>query len=645
MPDSVFAQEVTSTIQQMQASARSHQTKTVPVDGNPILVPYPFPSPEDWRDCWIYFLLTDRFNNPQALPQQRWNKKFDGRQGGTFKGVQQQLAYLQNLGVRALWLSPVLKNTKPDKEGFAYGYAGYNTQDFLNLDERLASDGTRATAERELTGLVDEAHARGMYIIIDIVLNHAARVFDYLRDGQVTREFADFATMYAPLGQEPSIQWIDGSGTTRAEWQDDGLPAVLGPDDAVWPRDLQRRTFFRRRGSKLSDTPDFRGFVPGDFGLLRQLVHEYEASVPGQESIRAQYGARPVLSILVQAFQYLIAKYDIDGFRIDTVKYLRPDLIETFGNAIREFALSVGKANFFTFGEIYDNEDTINRFVGRNSSDVDGFGIDAALDFPLFYKLPSMIKGLGGAPGVEAIRQVFENRKKVEANLISSHGEAGRYFVSFIDNHDQNERFNAPGTPASQVTMALALLFALQGIPCVYYGTEQGLQGAVDDQGAPTLDALEAVREALWGKPGAFDSTNPFYGALQAIVAARAAGAALRYGRMYFREVSRDGIGFGHSWGVGGIVAFSRILADREVVVIANTSTTTPFDGQVLVDFDLSQKPRPMSVVYSNQGTSTVNTVQLKQANVYRLDGGFTNARIAALDVNLAPVEVQILAP
>jgi len=101
---------------------------------------------------------------------------------------------------------------------------------------------------------------------------------------------------------------------------------------------LQRKEFFRRRGTKLTDNPPPDGFVRGDFNTMRQLVLEYDAQPPGQEVLRARYGKWPVLDILVRSYQYLIAKYDVDGFRIDTVKYLAPDAVEMFGNAIREFA-------------------------------------------------------------------------------------------------------------------------------------------------------------------------------------------------------------------------------------------------------------------------------------------------------------------
>jgi glycosidase len=81
---------------------------------------------------------------------------------------------------------------------------------------------------------------------------------------------------------------------------------------------------------------------------------------------------------------------------------------------------------------------------------------------------------------------------------LSSHGEAGRYFVTFLDNHDQSQRIRDVGplgaTPESQVQLALCLLFTLLGIPCVYYGTEEGLSGTVDAAGQRVRAQYEGVR-------------------------------------------------------------------------------------------------------------------------------------------------------
>lgn len=631
MPSAIL--EVDAPISESQKQAVQHKTKTVMVDGQPVAIPSPFPSPTDWRDQWIYFLITDRFNGLES-PQSTWNRKFNHRQGGTFEGVRRQLGYLRELGVGAIWLSPVLKNSRPDS--FEFVYPGYSTQDFLNVDERFSSDGKRSTAERELIALVDEAHARGIHVVLDIVLNHTGRVFDYHLENNAVVESVD-------LRDEMHVDWLNGLGFPRHDWEDRNLPepAQLSPDDAVWPSDLQRPEFFRRRGSKMTDTPDASGLIPGDFGTMRQLVAEYDATVSGQAALRSQYGPQPVLSILVRAYQYLIAKYDIDGFRVDTVKYIRPDLVKTFGNAMREFALSIGKKNFFTFGEIFDNEEQINRFIGRASGDKDneGFGIDAALDFPLFFTLPGAAKGM--VP-VEKVREVFEHRKRTEEGMVSSHGEAGRYFVSFLDNHDQHERFNHPGTARDQVTMGLAALFCLQGIPCLYYGTEQGLRGTNDAQGNPVLDSFESVREALWGKqPVAFDTLHPFYVDLKRIAQLRATEAPLRYGRIYFRPVSGDGRNFGQSFGKGGLIAFSRILTDREVVFVANTSFDQPWNGHVLVDYDLSRRGRSFETAYSNKGASGVTAVRLESGQI---DGRAT-LPLASIAVSLKPQEVKILVP
>jgi glycosidase len=406
----------------------------------------------------------------------------------------------------------------------------------------------------------------------------------------------------------------------------------LHPDDAVWPTDLQNHLFFRRRGSKCSDTPDWRGFVPGDFGTMRQLVTEYDAGVPGQETIRARYGVWPVLNILIRSYAYLMARYDFDGFRIDTVKYIHPKIIETCGNAIREYAMSIGKANFFTFGEVWDDEHRICDFIGRNSgAPGESFGVDAALDFPLFYTLPGIAKGL---IDVRELQGIFQHRKEHEQDLLSTHGEAGRYFVTFPDNHDQKERFKHPQTPEDQVTLGLTLLYTLQGIPCIYYGTEQLMQVAVKDNGEPDLGCLESVREALWGKPAAFSTETSMFREIQRLIRLRRTEPALRYGRLYFREVSCNGMDFGYSYGRGGIVAYSRILGDREVLIAANTGETE-FNGKILVDRDLNASTAALDRAYPEETASV--PVSVIDA---RING--VPATIATVDVKLAPHAVQV---
>jgi hypothetical protein len=75
----------------------------------------------------------------------------------------------------------------------------------------------------------------------------------------------------------------------------------------------------------------------------------------------------------------------------------------------------------------------------------------------------------------------------------------------------------------------------------------------------------------------------------------------LRYGRQYFRQCSGNGIDFGYSPDPGGVIAFSRILNDREVLVAINTSTTQPNTVHVVVDWNLNPNGRTWSVLLSSE--------------------------------------------
>ena len=633
-PDSVFDPIVFAAIKEARAAAQ----------GRVAGVREPFPSPEDWRDHWIYFLMIDRFNHPAKPPAGTWNHPYSRHQGGSFKGIEQRLDYLSALGVGALWITPVVKNPAADWD---YNYHGYAAQDLLAVDARFGSDGTRATAERELRELVDAAHDRGIYVILDIVLNHTARVFDYWVNGGLVATFQnDDSLRSAPLsGRETEIAWMSGLGFPRADWT--GPPpdaAAIHPDDAAHPARDFRQDFFRRRGEKTHDEPDWpdaeEGFVVGDFGSMRQLVVEYR--VERSHPLYERWGTNPVLTLLVRTHSYLIARYDVDAFRIDTAKYVDPVMLQYFGNAMREFALSIGKRNFFTFGEVWDDEETLARFVGRNGNVKEGFGIDAAKDFPLFQVLKTVPKALASG-NVNRLPALFQRRKELEDQLLSSHGEAGRFFVTFLDNHDQSERFRHPMTPDAQVTLALGLLFTLQGIPCLYYGTEQDLSGTVNSEGEHLPRQFEGVREALWGKPDAFSRDTATYRYIQRMSELRDRLPALRYGRQYFRPVSGNGRDFGLSTDVGGIVAFSRILGDMEVLVVANTSPSHRFDGHVLIDTVINSRHSAMQLDVSNLATPSYRPA-LERGIAVVWEAGTRGApfQAAHVPVSLAPMEFQL---
>jgi len=569
----------------------------------------PFPSPADWRDQIIYFLMVDRFNNPAAAPVHAPydDPNYYAYQGGKFAGVSQELGYIKSLGAGAIWLSPVLKNLRFD----VGSYHGYGIHDFLRAEPLFATN--PVNADNELRELVDAAHAAGLYVILDIVLNHTGDVFAYA--GQSS----------APHSPVPlPVQWRDANGVAQASWTDVAAITSTPLDAGVWPSELQQNSYFRREGGPDPQGPD----TVGDFASLKQLMT----------------GDPELQSFLIRAYQYVIARYDIDGFRIDTLRYLQGNLAQTFGNAIREFALSIGKKNFFTFGEVLDGmaEEDIARFIGRNTAtggDANSLvGVDAALDYPLFNNLKPIIKGFN-AP--HSLVGMYQFRKQVEQYILSTHGDATRYFVTFVDNHDMKERirFEQPGNPTqydTQVSMAIGCLYGLPGIPCVYYGTEQGLHGAGTDP---------AVREALWGIAPAFPASTSFYGELQKLAAVRAATPALRYGRYYFRPVSGDSINFGVSPFGGGILAWSRILNDAEVLIVANTSTSENVSVDVILERTLSAPGDQLRIAYSNQQAPTVPQPvrNLQDVTVAEVDGSVGHGPLNTVRVILRPMEIQIL--
>jgi glycosidase len=383
---------------------------------------------------------------------------------------------------------------------------------------------------------------------------------------------------------------------------------------------LQRNSFFRRKGKG--------GEAGGDFESLKEFVTDVS---DGQ--------IFPVRNALILAYQYAIARYDVDGFRIDTLKFIEREFAQTFGNAMREYALSIGKKNFFSYGEVFDGEERIAEFIGRNTRDAgDLVGVDAALDFPLFFRLPSVAKGF--APPTDVI-QVYRRRKEVERDILSSHGEAGRFFVTFLDNHDMKERFRGASTDGPdkfdpQVILGIAILFGLQGIPCLYYGTEQGLHGRGNSD--------QFVREALWGKPNAFDTNHPFYKAIRRLSDIRDTQPALRYGRLYFRPISGDGVHFGASPFAPGVLAFSRILNNQEVLVVGNANTQGGFQGHVLIDFFINNDGEQFHVL-NDAGAAAPGSVETRSGlEIHEIDGGVTSGPARMIRMNLRPMEVQILA-
>jgi alpha-amylase len=136
---------------------------------------------ESWRDSVLYFVITDRFADGDPANDQGVDRNAKGAfHGGDLKGLTEHLDEIADLGVTALWITPVVKNIDGFVTGSGmpdWGYHGYWADDFYRLDPRFGT-------EAELKTLVDEAHARGMKVLLDVVYNHAGYDSNLLKDPQ-----------------------------------------------------------------------------------------------------------------------------------------------------------------------------------------------------------------------------------------------------------------------------------------------------------------------------------------------------------------------------------------------------------------------------------------------------------------------------
>lgn len=574
------------------------------------------PSPVAWEDQVLYFLLLDRFSDGKetgcrdnrgrritkgTTPLYRpgdegnairtepeaalWREAGNRWCGGTLKGLTGKMGYLRRLGVTAVWVSPLFKQCS-----FVPTYHGYGIQNFLDVDPHFGT-------VDDLRELVRVAHANGIYVILDIILNHAGNVFAYDR-GHTPY---DGATVYPVTG----FRAADGTPDLPFGPVDPALNPDAWPHGAVWPRELQRSDAFTRKGY-IRDWDRYHEYLEGDFFDLKDIhLGDGEA-----DSFRPS----PALLALCEVYKYWIALSDVDGYRIDTVKHMGAGATRFFASVIHEFAQAIGKENFYLIGEITGGR--ANAFETLETT-----GLNAALgvdDIPL--RLEDLVKGKTNP--VEYF-DLFRNSLLVRKE---SHVWFRDKVVTVIDDHDQvcrgakKERFCA-GDPKWRrlVLNALALNATTLGIPCVYYGTEQAFDGEGGDD--------RYLRECMFGGPfGAFrsrgvhffDEENPVYREFAKILAIRREKKVLRRGRQYLREISGDGVTFGLPYVIGGeirsVVPWSRIFDTEEMVLAINTDADAPRTAWVLVDGSLHREGDRFVYRYSTdpgqiRGTTVVQRI------------------------------------
>ncbi len=430
-----------------------------------------------------------------------------------------------------------------------------------------------------------------MLVVLDVVVNHTGDNWFYGPD------VTGIVEESLPYRYEPPYSfggWRSG--------QSKCIPKIESLEDGCWPVELQRLEAYMRCGSICDwSSPDPMDpnaeYRRGDFFDLKKL------NGWDHETMRA----------VIRCYQYWIAATDCDGFRIDAAKHIPKELCQRFCFAIFRYAQSIGKKNFLLVGEITD------LVVSANYLSLLGSVFDRALGAVLdINQSPDRLAG--AVRGTEPPAGYF-GRFRVDTE-VTRYIQTGRVHVTVLDDHDMacrshKERFAAHNdTPHRfwQSAHAVGILLTVPGIPCIYYGTEQALTGSESDHDysiePKRFGEDRYVRECMFGGPfGAagttgchfFDPNHPAYLRIAAIARIRKAdnyvGRSLRMGICYPRETRFCNYPFGIP-GAGELFAWSRILADHEVLMILNTNGVEPRGADVTIEAGLHRVGSELRVLY-----------------------------------------------
>lgn len=481
----------------------------------------------------------------------KWN-------GGNLPALTQKLGYLKRMGITTLWISPVLKQV-----AFEETYHGYGTQNFLDVDPHFGTPG-------DLQKLVSKAHQMGMYVILDIIVNHSGDVFGYRKRKPKWRKIFP----YRMKG------FKDKTGRPVISVRNPEKHISAWPDGALWPKELQRPKTFTRRG-RIVDWDHYPEYIEGDFFRLK---NHYLGKKRGQ-----RFKPSEALKTLTEVYKYWIAFADLDGFRVDTAKHMWPGAVQYFTDEIHHFTKSIGKQNFYIIGEITGGR-SFAMDIKRKTN------LDAALginDIP-----ESFENGVKGYTDFKSYFDLFENSRE----SAEKHGLWFRdQVVTMFDDHDmvsQGEehkaRFCADKHTATLLLNAIFANVFTSGIPCLYYGTEQGFDGAGPHD--------KYIREAMFGgRFGAFRTRDRHFfnedgihSEIAAFLRLRKEEPALRIGSQVYRKISTDGTEFKYPAPINGkrycgLLAWSRFYEGHEVLLAINTHISEKQKAFVQVDYELHQ--------------------------------------------------------
>ena len=371
----------------------------------------------------LYMLMPDRFaqganHNPQVKgmrPYKEDRTQPSLRHGGDLNGIREHLDYFKELGVTALWLTPVLENDSPDTDNGFATYHGYATTDYYRVDPRFGTND-------DYRKLCDEAHAKGLKVVMDMIFNHCGFEHPWTND-MPTKDWLNLP------------EWLTQSGGTSDSRGTDFLQTSykLTPVLDPYASEVDKRETIE--GWFVSTMPDLNQKNPH---LMRYLI---------QNSI------------------WWIETVGIDGIRMDTYPYAyREPMAQWMKELDEEYP------NFNTVGETWVTNPAYTAAWQKDSklSDENSY-LKTVMDFSFQEKLDSAKheetddwwRGMNRLYNSFCYDYLYPNPSSV---------------MAFIENHD-TDRFLGDGKDSLALKQAMALLLTVNRIPQMYYGTEILMNG------------------------------------------------------------------------------------------------------------------------------------------------------------------------
>ena len=371
----------------------------------------------------LYLLMPDRFaqsaqHKPQVQGMRQYREDRSApslRHGGDLEGLRQHLDYFSDLGVTALWFTPILENDSPDMMDTYSTYHGYACTDYYRVDPRF---GTNDDYRR----LIDECHKKGLKVVMDMIFNHCGFEHPWVAD-------------------MPSKDWLNLS---------DWLKESGGKSDP-------RGTSFLQTSYKLTPVLD-----PYASDVDKRETQEgwFVSTMPDLNQRNTH-----LMRYLIQNSIWWIETAGIDGIRMDTYPYaFREPMAQWMKELDEEYP------NFNTVGETWVTVPAYtatwqkdSRLSNQNSylKTVMDFSFQEALDSCRYEETDNWWRGYNRIYNSFVYDYLYPNPKSV---------------MAFIDNHD-TERFLANGQDSLMLKQALALLLTVDRIPQLYYGTEIMMNG------------------------------------------------------------------------------------------------------------------------------------------------------------------------